>query len=254
MTTSAAQCDADIPLPRLRSISQLWTCAALLGATGVAALAFDVPLATWIHSGNCPGPIQKMFSVSEVFGHGLGVVFVVLIIGVLDPWHRFAIPRILAAAFGSGLLADLLKLLVARARPYSFDLHGSGLDTFLQGFPLLGGGTAQQSFPSSHTATAAGLVIVLSYFYPRGRWLFPALAVLAGGQRIADQFHFLSDTFWGAAVGCIFAPLCVYGSSLARGFDRLEERLLIRAAGRSSSRHRKCRPKAKADTDLPRAA
>jgi membrane-associated phospholipid phosphatase len=254
MTTSASQFDADIPLPRLRTISQLWTCAALLGASGVAALAVDVPLATWIRAGNCPGPIQKLLTVSEVFGHGLGVVFVVLVIGVLDPWHRYAIPRILAAAFGSGLLANLLKLLVARARPNSFDLHGSGLDTFLQWFPLLDGGTAQQSFPSSHTATAAGLTIVLSYFYPRGRWLFPALAVLAGGQRLVDQFHFLSDTLWGAAVGCVFAPLCVYGSSLSRGFDRLEEWLLSRAAGRDSNMHRMSRPKGKAETDLPRAA
>ncbi|MBI3839487.1 MAG: phosphatase PAP2 family protein [Planctomycetia bacterium] len=255
MTNSPSQFEADIPLPRLRTISQLWSCAALLGAIGVAALAVDVPLATWIRGGNCPGAIQKLFAVSEVFGHGLGVVFVVLIIGVLDPWHRYAIPRILAAAFGSGLLANVFKLLVARARPYSFDLHGSGLDTFSQWFPLLGSGPAQQSFPSSHTATAAGLAIVLAYFYPRGRWLFPAFAILAGGERLVDQFHFLSDTFWGAAVGCIFAPLCVYGSSLSRGFDRLEQQLLNRAGVTSASLRRIARARAaNADADLPRAA
>jgi membrane-associated phospholipid phosphatase len=195
---------------------------------GVVALALDVPLATWVRAGKCPGALQKLLALSELPGHGLGVVFVVLIIGVLDPWHRYAIPRILAAAFGSGLLADLLKLVVARARPGSFDLHGSGLDTFSQWFPLLRGGSAQQSFPSSHTATAAGLAIVLVSFYPRGRWLFPALVVLVAGQRVLDQFHFLSDTFWGAAVGCIFAPLCIYGSGVARGFDRLEARILAR--------------------------
>jgi membrane-associated phospholipid phosphatase len=117
---------------------------------------------------------------------------------------------------------------------------------------LLSGGSAQQGFPSSHTATAAGLAIVLAYFYPRGRWLFPALVVLVAGQRLIDQFHFLSDTFWGAAVGCIFAPLCVYGSGLARGFDRLEERLLVRTAGRGASMHRTSQ--SEADTDLPRAA
>ncbi len=95
-------------------------------------------------------------------------------------------------------------------------------------FPLLGNGSSEQSFPSSHTATAAGLAIVLAYFYPRGRWFFPALAALAGFQRVTEQSHFLSDVFWGAAVGCIFAPLCVYGSRIARRFDVLEARLLVR--------------------------
>ena len=45
-------------------------------------------------------------------------------------------------------------------------------------------------------------------------------AALAGAQRVLDNAHFLSDVFWGAAVGCIFAPLCVYGSRLSRVFDR----------------------------------
>ena len=30
------------------------------------------------------------------------------------------------------------------------------------------------------------------------------------------EAHFASDVFWGAAVGCIFAPLCVYGSRTLR--------------------------------------
>jgi membrane-associated phospholipid phosphatase len=248
----SSPCDTDIPLPRLRTISQLWTCAALLAAMGVVALALDVPLATWVRAGNCPGALQKLFALSELPGHGLGVVFVVLLIAVLDPWHRYAIPRILAAAFGSGLFANLFKLLVARARPNSFDLHGNGLDTFSHWFPLLRGGAAQQGFPSSHTATAAGLAIVLAYFYPRGRWLFPALVVLVAGQRLLDQFHFLSDTFWGAAVGCIFAPLCVYGSGLARGFDRLEQRLLLRAPARGAATG--WASAAASDSDLTRAA
>ena len=70
------------------------------------------------------------------------------------------------------------------------------------------------------------MAIVLTCLYPRGRVLFPALAVLAGMQRLLDEAHFASDVLWGAAVGCAFAPLCVYGSGLTRCFDRLEERLV----------------------------
>jgi membrane-associated phospholipid phosphatase len=207
-----------------------------LGGLGVAVLAVDVPLAAWVQRGSCPSFVEKLCGLSETFGHGLGVALIVVIIAVLDPWHRHVIPRILAASLGSGMLANVFKLLLARFRPQHVALHGSGLDTFSNWFPLLGNGSWEQSFPSSHTAVAAGLAIVLACFYPRGRWLFPIFAILAGCERVVDQYHFLSDVFWGAAIGCIFAPLCVYGSGLARAFDRLETRLLTRSAAPAGAR------------------
>ena len=118
---------------------------------------------------------------------------------------------------------------MVRCRPNHFDFHGSGLDSFSNWFPMLGNPSWDQSFPSSHAATAAAMAIVLACYYPRGRWLFPVFAVFAGGQRVLEQSHFLSDVLWGASIGCIFAPLCVYGSRLSRVFDRLEERLLARS-------------------------
>jgi len=208
----------------------LWTLAAVLGGVGVAALAVDVPLASWTRGGNFPGFVEKLAGLSEMFGHGLGVVLIVIVIGMLDPWHRYGIPRIMAAALGAGLTADAIKLLVGRTRPShcAFAIADRGIETFGNWFPLAGNPRWEQSFPSSHMATAAGLAIVLAAFYPRGRWLFPAFAALAGLQRVLHQSHFASDIFWGAAVGCIFAPLCVYGSRLARSFDRLEAFLLAR--------------------------
>ena len=226
--TTDPYADAEIPLPRLRTITHLWGCAALLIACGVAATAVDVPLANWVREGNCPGFLQKLGGLSEVFGHGIGVLLIVATIGVLDPWHRYAIPRILAASLGSGLVANAFKLLLARERPHHALLNGHGMDTFLDWFPLASNASWQQSFPSSHTATAAGLAIVLAAFYPRGRWLFPAFAAGAAMQRVLGQSHFLSDALWGAAVGCIFAPLCVYGSRINTTFDRLENFLLAR--------------------------
>jgi membrane-associated phospholipid phosphatase len=256
MTDSHAQADAEIPLPRLRTISQLWSCAAVLGGLGVAALAIDVPLAACVQRGSCPNFVEKLCGLSETFGHGLGVALIVVVIGVLDPWHRHVIPRILAASLGSGMLANIFKLLLARFRPQHVALNGSGLDTFSSWFPLLGNGSWEQSFPSSHTAVAAGLAIVLACYYPRGRWLFPVFAMLAGCERVVDQYHFLSDVFWGAAVGCIFAPLCVYGSGLARAFDRLEMRLLARSAALAAARGPQGRTSraARAPADVTQAA
>jgi membrane-associated phospholipid phosphatase len=220
----------EIPLPRLRTISHLWSLAAVLTGLGVAALAVDVPLAAWVRGGNAPGLLEKLCGLCELFSHGLGVVLIVAVICVLDPWHRYGIPRILAASLGAGLSADALKLLVARERPShcDFNLTDRGIATFGDWLPLAGNASWEQGFPSSHMAVAAGLAIVLAAFYPRGRWLFPALAALAGCQRVLHQSHFPSDVLWGAAVGCIFAPLCVYGSRLSRTFDRLEEVLIAR--------------------------
>lgn len=227
-----------IPLPRLRTISQLWTLAAVLGGLGVAALAIDVPVAAWTRGGHAPDFVEKICGLAEVFGHGLGVVLIVIVIGVLDPWHRYGIPRIMAASLGAGLSADVIKLLVARTRPNhcDFAIVDRGIETFGSWFPLAGNASWEQSFPSSHMATAAGLAIVLAAFYPRGRWLFPAFAALAGMQRVLHQSHFPSDIFWGAAVGCIFAPLCVYGSRLSQTFDRLEAFLIARAEQIARSR------------------
>ena len=229
MTTDPYR-DIEIPLPRLRTISHLWTCAAVLAGIGVATLALDVPLAAWVSQRSAPGILNKLGGLAEIFGHGLGVVIIVVLIAVLDPWHRYGIPRILAASLGSGLAANCLKLLVARVRPnhVDFNVVDRGIDTFGGWFPLAGNASWEQGFPSSHMATAAGLAIVLAAFYPRGRWLFPACAALAGMQRVLHESHFTSDVLWGAAVGCIFAPLCVYGSRLSQAFDRLEDYLLAR--------------------------
>ncbi len=50
----------EVPLPRLRTITQLWQLAAVFGGLGVAALAVDLPLARWVAEGNCPDFVEKL--------------------------------------------------------------------------------------------------------------------------------------------------------------------------------------------------
>lgn len=218
--------DAPMLSARRRAMFRAWQCAATLILLGALALTVDVPIASWVREGRCPGVINKLCGLSETFSHAVGVALIVSVIAVLDPRRRAAIPRIIAAALGSGLVANAFKLMLARVRPHHFDFDAadSSLDAFGSWFPLWTRPSWEQGFPSSHAATAAGLAIVLTRYYPRGRWLFPVLAALAGLQRVVDKSHFLSDVLWGAAVGCLFAPLCVYGGRLARRFDRFEAR------------------------------
>jgi len=206
---------------------------AALALAGLCCLLLDVPLSFWIRDGNSPDLLEKLAGLSEIFGHGLGIVMIVITIAVLDPVHRVAIPRILAASLGAGLVANLFKLLIARWRPnhVDFSVVDRGIDTFAGWFPLGMNTSGQQGFPSSHMATAAGLAIVLSAVYPRGRWLFPVCAALAGTQRLLHQAHFLSDVLWGAAVGCTIAPMFCGKTRFAKAFDRLEAWLRERDPG-----------------------
>jgi membrane-associated phospholipid phosphatase len=181
-----------------------------------------------------PGDLQRLVRLGEAFAYGGTVAIIVLAAAILDLRGWRVIPRLAICAFGAGLAGDLVKTLVARTRPTATDLAGTYQETFVAWLPLLADerfaeleikyGSRLQSFPSAHTATAVGLAIGLTVLYPRGRWLFAMLAVLAGLQRIHSQSHFLSDVLAGAALGCAVGALCSGRSPLGRWLAALEAR------------------------------
>ena len=64
-----------------------------------------------------------------------------------------------------------------------------------------------QAFPSAHSATAFGFALGLSWLFPKGRWYFFALAILAASQRVLSLAHWTSDVFFGAAVGLLVSGI-----------------------------------------------
>lgn len=213
--------------------------AAGLLLASVLALAVDVPVARFCRAERLsgqrngvrvPGDVKKLLTLSEAFGHGMGVGLICLAWFALDRSRRWSLARVLACAYGSGLLADVVKLLVARTRPNALvDLSGGVRETFVGWLPLLHVSELAQafdrnihSFPSGHSATAAGLAVVLGSFYPHARWLFALLAALVLLQRVESGAHFVSDVCAGAALGCLWAGLCIDHRMLGRWFDRLE--------------------------------
>jgi membrane-associated phospholipid phosphatase len=142
---------------------------------------------------------------AEVFGYGVTVGVILLVVVVLDPAKRLLIPRLLLMVYGAGLAADGIKLLLARTRPRDFQFTGTIWNSFGKLLPLGHGGSSQHSFPSAHTATAVALAVTLAALYPRGRWLFGVFAALVGCQRIVSGAHFASDVFWGASLGWLVA-------------------------------------------------
>lgn len=215
--------------PDLR-LGRLFAVAALLTLAGLAALAVDVPVARWSARGWPLGDLRRVLIWSECFGHGVGVVLIVLGVYWLDPARRARLPRVLAVSLGAGIAADAVKMLVARTRPRAFDLGEPVLHSFTGWFRLGLGGSDHQAFPSAHVAVAVGFALALAWLYPKARWMLAILAVLVACQRIEGRAHFLSDTLTGAALGFAAAAVLLPGGCCAWGLDWWEDRRL-RTAG-----------------------
>ncbi len=200
-----------------------WVPLGLLGL-GVCALAIDLPVSAYCHGGNAPGLVRQIVESGETFGHAMGVLFVLSAIAVLDPDRRKLLPRLATCSWIGGLVANVVKMSIARTRPHRFDLESTtdALATFDRWLPLWTSGHGDRSFPSAHTTSAFGLAIGLAAVYPRGRVFFVVLAAACGLQRVECGAHYVSDVFCGAALGWAWASLCLERSPLARFFDSLE--------------------------------
>ena len=202
--------------------------AALCAVAACAAFAVDVPVAQWFRNGVGLGDVRKMLNLSEVFAHGCGVLMILAVVAVLDPWNRPRLLRVAACTFGAGAIAVLAKHLVPRIRPNAFDPPGDVFSSFIpwgveaqyQAAEL--GRAAIQSFPSGHTATAVGLAFGLTWLYPRGRWMFACFACLAAAQRVMSFAHFVSDTLAAASIACLVAGFCLRDRGLGRLFTHFE--------------------------------
>lgn len=179
-----------------------WPVAAFLVMASIALLA-DVPVALWFRHHQLPRLLRDLIDMSEAFAHGASVAVILAGFYVLDRSNRQHTLRLIVMAYGSGLLADFIKLTVARTRPRDFSFTGDVWSTFQGWLPLVTH-TSGQSFPSSHAAVAVGLALGFAVVYPQARWYFALPAVLACLQRLQSGAHYPSDILFGAAVAWAF--------------------------------------------------
>ena len=201
---------------------------AVLALLAAAALAVDIPIARLLRAGDEMPTVQSYlnyFGVFEMFGHGSGIIVLILVLHQLAPKDRWAIPRVALCALAAGGAADLLKMLVFRVRPRELQyLTESVWSTFGQWFPGICVSSEGQSFPSAHTATAVGFAAALIWLYPQGRVLFSVLAALVGCQRIVCGAHYPSDVLFGAATGCFAVQFVLHIGYLPPWLHRWEKR------------------------------
>ena len=105
--------------------------------------------------------------------------------------------RLFMVIAASGLVAQLLKHLVGRARPRV------GLTAF--SFHPFSVSNAFASFPSGHATSAFAAVTALGLMTSRGRGPLLVVAVAVAASRVVLREHYPSDVLGGGALGALVA-------------------------------------------------
>ena len=223
---AASSADGQQSLVRFWGI-RIWPAWGLLFLLLAAlAMTVDGAVSLWCRGVHLRGDIKGTLAVGELFGNGIGVFFVLLAVAALDEAPRITL-RLACSAYLPGLFVSLLKSLITRVRPISMDaaqLQGWWCG-FVEPLPtdLPDTGYALQSFPSGHTATAAGLALALTWRYPRAAWLFLSMAMLTATERIFDQAHYLSDTLTSVGIALLITGGFIHHGITGWVFDRFEQ-------------------------------
>lgn len=119
-------------------------------------------------------------------------------------------------------VCGLLKLTIARARPHLYIQDG------FTGFAFGNFGNSFRSFPSSHTAIAVALaVLVVMYFGQKYRLLAWGFVGLIAVTRMILQKHFVSDILIGALIGeMVTMTVIALGKKHASSINAILERVL----------------------------
>jgi len=139
----------------------------------------------------------------------LAVIVLVAPLSQRAAWARFLrlgtkVQYLFFSVASSNLLAEVLKYLAGRGRPFV----GGKADVL--NFVPFAGTEAYFSFPSSHAVTACALAFAVGSLWPRARIAMWAYAILIGATRLVLLAHHPSDVAAGAIVGVLGAMLVRY--------------------------------------------
>ncbi len=174
---------------------QQWTALGVCAVVVAATICGDSELRGYYRALVSDRPELVALAHTVTKGLHLELVLLMLCAASLAAWTRW---REVAKALSIGIGVQaagiaILKDLLGRDRP----IHTDGVSVFH------GPEWGSHSMPSGHAGLAFVLATVLSGFFPRGRWVFYALAVLAGLARVHVDRHFFSDVFVGGVVGVL---------------------------------------------------
>lgn len=114
---------------------------------------------------------------------------------------------LLAATVGaSGILVNLVKVLVGRARPKLLAEEGT------LAFAPFSVGYEWNSFPSGHATTALAIAGTFWVIDPSRRWLWLAIGISVAATRVLLNAHYAGDILAGGVLGWCVAILLTRSS------------------------------------------
>jgi membrane-associated phospholipid phosphatase len=102
---------------------------------------------------------------------------------------------------GAGLVSNLLKNILGRARPKLYDTVGHFDFQFFAFDP------EHASLPSGHATSIFAFATVIAIFWPRGRLLLYTIAAWIALSRVLIGAHYFTDAVLGAILGIVFPYL-----------------------------------------------
>lgn len=116
------------------------------------------------------------------------------------------------AMAASGILGNVIKMLIGRTRPAAL------FDNGIYDFAPLTRGYLTNSFPSGHSQAIFAAMTALALIFPRYDLAFLTVALLVGLSRVLTTVHFLSDAVAGAWLG-VMVTLALHSLLTRRGID-----------------------------------
>lgn len=191
----------------------------------------DLGPARWAARQVSPGAATVLRTLTSL-GATAFALPLVLVVGIVEARrlsNRSIALFLLLVEGGQLLLANLVKVMVSRARPDLEQLAG----------------TSSHSFPSGHTATAAATFAALALLLGRGRrpivrvalaGAAAGLTALVASTRVLLGVHWLTDVLAGAALGWGWAAVCsiAFGGRLLRFGAPIEQGIADARSGASA--------------------
>ncbi len=160
--------------------------------------AIDHPIRGFVKANINSAGWESTVQTLNKFGDG-GIQAVITIIMIFAGYFKKEANLLKTGKYGlfaiiaAGIAVQTIKHIIGRPRP---TLTDAGINNFGPSISI-----GLDSFPSGHTASSFALAAVLSSVYPKGKYIFYSLAVIAGISRIYLDSHFASDVFAGAVIG-----------------------------------------------------
>lgn len=218
-------------LPSLsQATSPRWLIGSLIAVLILCALLMlfvDRPVMLWIH-GECPAEVKAWFKQITDIGKANGFLLPSALVfllaraamllargreGLYRQWRyvSYAALFVFAAVLVSGLAVTLLKITLARYRPYHLLTDGE------YGFHFFSVKSSLNSFPSGHSQVIWSAMTAFTLLVPRVAVAALPVAVLLSGSRVFVKYHFISDVLMGSFLG-IMVTLLIYRWFRSRGW------------------------------------